>query len=57
MALQCRLNCTCRVCGRVRLHCRKRVRRSAKPQPVDEAAARLEAALAAIAAGRPPETR
>lgn len=42
--MPCRLNCTCKVCGRVRLHVTKAPRR-AKPKPVDPATAALLAAM------------
>jgi hypothetical protein len=45
--LTCRVNCTCKVCGRVRLHVTKRVR-LARPKPVDPAAVALQAAMAAM---------
>jgi hypothetical protein len=47
----CRLNCTCRICGRVRLHVTKSVRR-AKPKPVDPATVALAEAMRRLAGGR-----
>lgn len=48
--MACRINCTCKVCGRVRLHVSKRVRK-AKPKPADPAQAVLAAAMAAMVRG------
>lgn len=42
--MACRLNCTCKVCGRVRLHVTKTPRR-AKPKPQDPATAALAEAM------------
>lgn len=38
--MTCRVNCTCKVCGRVHLHITKRVRK-ATPKPIDPRVAAL----------------
>jgi hypothetical protein len=48
--MPCRLNCTCKVCGRVRLHVTKTPRRSKKAPAVDSAALALAEAVRAMAA-------
>jgi hypothetical protein len=48
--MPCTVNCTCKVCGRVRLHVSKTPRRSKKPRPVDHAALAVQDALRAMAA-------
>lgn len=45
--MTCRLNCTCKVCGRVRLHVTKR-KRQAKAKPIDPSTAALNAAMRAL---------
>lgn len=50
--MPCRLNCTCKVCGRVRLHVTKTPRRSKKPRPVDHVALELDEVMRAMAAPR-----
>lgn len=51
--MTCRVNCTCRVCGRVRLHVTKRVRQQ-KPKPVDPRVADLSAAMRRITGSQTP---
>lgn len=45
--MTCRLNCTRKVCGRVRLHVTKTPRR-AKPRPIEPATAALDDAMRAL---------
>lgn len=44
----CRLNCTCKICGRVRLHVSKTVRKSSKPRG-DAGALELQMAITQMA--------
>lgn len=47
--MTCRVDCTCKVCGRVHLHVTETTRKTKKPRPVDKAALALQETMRALA--------